>query len=118
MRSFTTVLLALAAFLTVGCGTIRNLAGGFTDPDSEPRIYGGLIRDSEPGEPVLPGVGVKWNEKAAVLFMPIVLAELGLTFVGDTMTLPITIVMQECRNARHEQEKLNSSQTTSTGADH
>src|SRR5262245_12507046 len=42
-----TLLIALALYLPacLGCGTICNLAGGITNPDEEPRIYGGVIRD-------------------------------------------------------------------------
>jgi uncharacterized protein YceK len=100
---------ATAAFIAVGvsgCGTVCNLAGGVIHPDQELRVYGGVQRDVEHfwcppllNENSSPGAG-----KGAVLFLALIPVEFGLSFVGDTLTLPITIPLQEIREAANKSD--------------
>jgi uncharacterized protein YceK len=78
--------LALAGVLLVGCGTIRNLASG--DPD----IYGGVQKDVAfiQTPPTRQGVGV--NPATLAVLMPV---DLCLSFVGDTLTLPVAICLRQ-----------------------
>ena len=103
-----------AAVLATCCGTVCNLAGGIRHPESEPRVYGGLQKDFEAisslasGGPLLDGQ--QGNDgRAAAFFVGLIaavgVAEVGLTFVGDTLTLPLTACLQE-RRASAEQAKV------------
>ena len=108
---------AMAVWVAVGssgCGTVCNLAGGVLHPDEEPRVYGGVQRDLEgnlqtlPFSPLSsPGEGCSANEGkgravVAVVVLALIPVEFGLNFVGDTLTLPLTIPLQEAREAAYK----------------
>jgi uncharacterized protein YceK len=86
-RTRTVMFVALATVAMGGCGTIRNFAGG--DPD----IYGGVQKDIEFIEtPRTAKGGVGVNTMTLALFVP---ADLCLSFVADTLTLPVAICMRQ-----------------------
>jgi hypothetical protein len=92
--------LAMALGSLNGCGTTCNLAGSFTHPETEPRVYGGVRRDLEFVDDVVQkGKPIGSDPKAVVVLVPFALAEAILTLVGDTLTLPITIYLQDRRVA-------------------
>jgi hypothetical protein len=103
----STVIAALA-FALSGCGTTCNLAGGIVHPDTEPRVYGGVLRDMEIIEKVVncPASDRQYGGKSAVFLVAgaIVLGtgDPILSFVADTLTLPITIPLQRKRDALME----------------
>ena len=76
------VLVGISAFLASGCGTIANLK------TEQPELYGGVQKDlqlletprTEPS-----GIGIR-NLGPLVLFV-----DLPLSFIADTLTLPIAI---------------------------
>jgi uncharacterized protein YceK len=111
----------LVAFVSSGCGTVCNLAGGVVHPDSEPRIYGGVIRDFEiidkvvsKPEPLLhPQAGSSLgNGQGAAYFLAAIIAVAALdpvvSLVADTLTLPITIPLQNRRIAKLEDKSGDS----------
>ena len=91
-----------------GCGTVCNLVGGVTHPDTEPRVYGGLQRDVEVLDGVVngaqsnPQMQISHDPRAALILVPVGIADPILSFVGDTLTLPITIPLQRRRIANSE----------------
>jgi hypothetical protein len=104
------VLVALCLAMS-GCGTVCNFAGGVVHPDKEPRIYGGVQRDIEiidkavnahPDNP--PNMG-----KGAVYLIALAAVDTIVSFVADTLTLPITIPIQYWRERREEREDTYSS---------
>jgi hypothetical protein len=101
-----TALIGVLSGLSLGCGTVCNLAGGITHPESEPRIYGGFIRDIEiiesavnaPSPQRVENVGD--GKGAAILVLAIIsvaAVDPLLSLAADTLTLPITIPLQERR---------------------
>jgi uncharacterized protein YceK len=77
-----TVPLAIAALLAGGCGTIANLKTG------KPDFYGGVQKDVQflgTPRPQPAGIGIS-NLGALVL-----LVDLPLSVVGDTLTMPLAI---------------------------
>ncbi len=92
-------ILALAAALCSGCGTVFNLTDGVFQPnadpeDSGPKVYGGVKADFDyfaGGQTT----GLDVSKASAVLLV----AELPMTLIGDTLTLPIAIWAQEKRAA-------------------
>jgi len=100
---------SMAAFIAVvvgGCGTVCNLAGGVLHPDEEPRVYGGVQRDLEGkwgfGYPPLDSESTVEDVKDRLYFLALLPVEFGLSFVGDTLTLPITIPLQARREAANK----------------
>jgi uncharacterized protein YceK len=77
---------ALTAVALVGCGTIRNLAGG--DPD----IYGGVRRDFRFIQTPQSVSGVGVNPMTLALLAP---ADLCLSLVADTLTLPLAVYLRQ-----------------------
>jgi Protein of unknown function (DUF1375) len=108
-----TRLVAVVFCLTLtatGCGTVCNLAGGVVHPDREPRVYGGVQRDLDVIESVVesdPSDKQKCNPKAYLVLIPLAAADPVLSFVADTITLPITIPLQR-KNAGN-QDSLDKS---------
>ena|ERR1700722_12883896 len=105
-------LLALVALSVGGCGTVCNLAGGVMHPDTEPRIYGGVLRDFElvtqASDQPPRGASVANGKSAAFLWAAIVVVGVTdpiLSFVADTLTLPITIPLQNQRIAAQNRER-------------
>ncbi len=86
-------LTALVATACCGCGTICNLAS------SDPQVYGGPEKDieiwSERGMPRGQNVG-------AFAFLGLCLADLPVSLVGDTLTLPLAIYLQQRRDASRD----------------
>src|SRR5262249_40062514 len=89
----------LLALTSTGCGTVCNLAGGVLNPDSEPRVYGGVQRDMAAldelvhGNASMPlsgcnGTGGAYMVAAILGFCAL---DPALALIGDTLTLPITI---------------------------
>jgi hypothetical protein len=114
------IVAALAAISSTGCGTTCNLAGGFKHPDDEPKIYGGVQRDLDFVAQLSPDKPLMGNpsnaNKGVLIIIPLLIAEGVLTCVGDTVTLPITIYLQERRVAarKREQEGDNSANSSSS----
>jgi hypothetical protein len=105
---------ALTAIAAAGCGTTCNLAGGFTHPDSEPAIYGGVQRDLKIVDDL---VGKNESEAATdprgiLIAVSLGLTEGVLTVVGDTLTLPITVYLQDRRasKAAADQKETHSAE--------
>jgi uncharacterized protein YceK len=75
-------LILITALLTSGCGTIANLRSG------DPEVHGGVAKDVEfiMTPQALGGGG---TGDLAVLML--VAGEVGLSLVGDTLTLPVVI---------------------------
>ncbi len=111
-------LLGLAAltigFLAIGCGTVCNLAGGLVHPDEEPKVYGGVQRDLDfftkaverkqsGNDSTSQGTGTS-GAYGAVFILAFMVAEPALSFVGDTLTLPITIWAEYRREVEREAE--------------
>jgi hypothetical protein len=94
-------------------------AGVRRHPDDEPKIYGGVQRDLDfvaQLSPDKPLIGNPSNvNKGVLIIIPLLIAEGVLTCVGDTVTLPITIYLQERRVAgrKREQEGDNSANSSS-----
>jgi hypothetical protein len=99
-----------------GCGTICN----FADTENGPRIYGGVQKDVEildgdkmpdkpllSGSPNLHGAGAS-GAIAAGAILAIVLADPLVSFVADTLTLPITVPLQLRREAREKQDQAEA----------
>jgi hypothetical protein len=117
--SRVTAVVALAAALAGGCGTVCNLAGGLWDKDHEPTIYGGVLNDLQfvgsvvNGSPSTehrlgnPGGG---NGYGALLLLAVLAADPAVSFVADTLTLPITIPLQQGRAAAYKRENSDTGQ--------
>jgi len=80
------------AFLSSGCGTICNLKSG--DPD----IYGGVKKDvTYIQTPSSNPTGV--SGQGGVIILGIIAAEMGLSLVADTLTLPLVVRMRQNEQA-------------------
>ena len=80
--------LAIGALLLAltGCGTVKNLAH---DSRTGPAVYGGV---EIAADRFTPG---SQNEGFALAFMwPAYAADVGLSAVGDTLTLPLALAIQ------------------------
>jgi hypothetical protein len=105
--SIPTMLVAGLAVALAGCGTVCNLAGGVLHPESEPRIYGGFLKDVEVLEGVMNSnakLNLGGGSPAGVIVIGAILglaaADPFLCIVADTATLPLTVPLQARRNAR------------------
>jgi uncharacterized protein YceK len=89
-RAVTSLAAVLLGALS-GCGTSLNL-------DGDSRVYGGIVQDfqvvrerlaqaASPSWPGTPGSSPAWNLTVSAL----ALADVPLSLVGDTFTLPFTI---------------------------
>ena len=106
-------LLALTiAVLAIGCGTVCNLAGGFVHPEEEPKVYGGVQRDlgfigemaSDPKGFNCPAGG-QGAAMTAIFILGMAAVDPVLSLVGDTLTLPITLLVEHQREARKTSEQ-------------
>jgi hypothetical protein len=106
------VFLVIIGLASSGCGTVCNLSGGLVHPEEEPRIYGGLIRDIEIIDKMSSGVASKPGGSGAAVIAVAVLAIVTvdpiMSLVADTLTLPITIPLQEARTAQNNKEYYSS----------
>jgi hypothetical protein len=96
------VSVALVVVSLSGCGTVCNLAGGVLHPDKEPRVYGGVLRDMELIEECVNAPQAESPSecpRTELTFLVLGAADPILSFVGDTLTLPITIPLQNRRSA-------------------
>jgi hypothetical protein len=86
---------ALAGVLPCGCGTICNLASG------DPQVpYGGVQKDLEHIEtPSDHSLGSS-RGKAGAVVLAVLPVELGLSFVGDWVTLPLAVYLRQDRGDR------------------
>jgi uncharacterized protein YceK len=89
---------AVAALLSGGCGTVMNLAS------KDPQVFGGPQQDvtlllTPTQRPEAKG-GVQAN--AGVVAFALVLADLPLSLVGDTVTLPLAIYMRQNKPAKDD----------------
>src|SRR6266404_4100690 len=107
----TSLIVMIVAISLSGCGTVCNLAGGVVHPDSEPRVYGGVIRDVEIIEKAvsgpLPTGTLSTDDGKGAVFLVTAIISLAavdpiLSFVADTLTLPVTIPLQSRRTAREQ----------------
>ncbi len=106
---------AAAAAALTGCGTVCNLAGGLKHPDSEPKVYGGVQRDLEVAGQLIDGSQVQSDESEGktgfvVLACAAALcaADPVLSFVGDTLTLPVTVPLQNKRIRKDERKQAEA----------
>jgi uncharacterized protein YceK len=106
--------LLITSVLASGCGTVCNLVGGVVHPDSEPKVYGGVARDLdiiEKGVTGTPTMGQGNAGKGAAVLVVGVLAlavvDPILSFAADTLTLPVTIPLQERRIALELKERIH-----------
>ena len=102
----------MLGFLAIGCGTVCNLAGGLVHPDEEPRVYGGVQRDlgfigemaerkQSGNDSTSQGTGTS-GAYGAIFTLAFMFAEPALSFVGDTLTLPITLWAEYRRDVERE----------------
>jgi uncharacterized protein YceK len=112
-RRALTCLAAVAAVGLGGCGTSLNL-------DGDSRIYGGVVKDfqvakerlaqaADSSGPGTPGSSPGWNLAVSAL----ALADLPLSLLGDTLTLPFTI--PTALEERGEQDHANDSRSSGDG---
>lgn len=93
-----------------GCGTVHNFADPAFDPTAQTEVYGGVTKAALPAGDMSPPSGAK-PPVVALLFFAGYLADPILSFVGDTVTLPITIpmtVFREDREAKRHVEIVAS----------
>jgi uncharacterized protein YceK len=81
------VVVAVAAVLTSGCGTILNFAGG--DPD----IYGGTLGDIRFA--LTPRNGEGGGSKGGAIFAALLGMDAAVSFAADTLTLPLAVYMRQ-----------------------
>lgn len=93
----------IAPLLTSGCGTIANLRSG------DPEVYGGVAKDVEfmMTPQTLGGEG----DSAVLMLMA---GEVGLSLVGDTLTLPLVICKRRIDDGY--MDKTTSSSSEERGA--
>jgi hypothetical protein len=104
-----------AAVSLCGCGTACNLAGGLKHPDEEPKVYGGVQRDLVIAGQLIDGSQVQSDESqgnAGVAFLAcaaaLCVADPVLSFVGDTLTLPVTVPLQNKRVRKDERKQAEA----------
>ena len=113
------VVLAIGAVSMSGCGTVCNFAGGIAHPDVEPRVYGGVLRDIQVIEDAVtcdPTQRKFGDPRAIVVVLPIAVADPIVSFIADTLTLPITIPLQERRIAIRKNAEEADNGPNSAGA--
>jgi uncharacterized protein YceK len=91
---------AICLATLTGCGTVRNFAGG------APEVYGGVKKDVEfvmtpgPGLTYTSGTGTRIG--VGVLALGLMLADISLSFVADTLTLPVITYRERKQDAGDE----------------
>jgi uncharacterized protein YceK len=107
--TWITALLVATSCFGNGCGTVRNLASG--DPD----IYGGTQKDVK--LVMTPGALRNSGNPVGITVGPIlaaaVVADVGLSAVADTVTLPLVIGMRQNKNGSNESRDAAGSTTGS-----
>jgi uncharacterized protein YceK len=102
-RARRVVVLALSAALSGGCGTIMNLTSG------DPEIYGGPRKDIEalqtpPSGPTArcpQGNASEEEGKTEAFLAGFIVADIAVSAVADTLTLPLTIYLRQRDSAAH-----------------
>ena len=119
VRITPTLLAAAAAVSMSGCGTVCNLARGFDHPDTDPKVYGGVAMDME----FLGKVAGASASETEVADPRMWAAILGLGFidpafslVGDTVTLPITVPLQNKRLRAMDKKNRADAEATPSAA--
>jgi hypothetical protein len=79
---------ALAAAVGSGCGTFANLVSG------DPQVYGGMDKDVQFAQTALPDSGIHRGDPRAAVFVVFLLADFSVTFVADTLTLPLVVLLR------------------------
>jgi hypothetical protein len=101
-------LVGVAVCLTGGCGTVCNLAGGLVDADHETRVYGGVLFDLKEWDSVVSNPSPKEEQgcdpRLGVIILGLCVADPAVSFVADTITLPITLYVQKRRNEASKSE--------------
>src|SRR4051794_14950700 len=107
-RAAVLLAVALSVVWMSGCGTLMNLPdlSGMEVLDMTPdqRVYGGVLRDAEFGAESLKntvsaeGKGGRLDSLVASAYL--LLVDLPLSAVGDTLTLPITLRASQKRSER------------------
>jgi uncharacterized protein YceK len=95
----TSVVLAITAALLSGCGTTCNLAEGALHADRGAENYGGLQKDLELARNLSLRPSQETSAWGVAIFAGLLVSEFSLTFVGDTLTLPLTCYIQQRRYA-------------------
>src|SRR5262245_41857383 len=97
-RTFLALALAAAALNAGGCGTVCNLTSGSPEP------YGGVATDlrvaASPLNLCANSSGGQGPWQLEFLILGIWLADLGISAVADTLTLPVVYCWDEIREAR------------------
>lgn len=108
------LVLPFAALLSAGCGTISNL-----NPTDQP--FSGPQQDDAPRKTrVFGGVRSDWtglttldwndnNAMASSIILPLYVADLPLSLVGDTMTLPYTALRALCNKHAGAKDRMETS---------
>ena len=95
IRSFGVALVAALGFSLTGCGTVMNFmepgTAGLPENAGEKSIYGGIGCDIE----LISSSEWFWEKMKALILAGLI--DLPLSFVMDTVTLPITITMTVTR---------------------
>jgi uncharacterized protein YceK len=99
---------AWAALLLSGCGTICNFAAAVApSPDdhvARPAVYGGVQLDAA----VITGIQPDRTTKGSVFIGACLLVDVPLSLVGDTLTLPITLLLERCRAGSERDTRIIS----------
>jgi hypothetical protein len=110
---------ALAAVLVSGCGTICNFAGGYLHPDKAPTVYGGFRFDMEVLEAATTtheSLNITHGSGYTVLFvLGVLCADPVLSLAADTLTLPITLYLEERRARAHARDHDGAGDSAATG---
>jgi hypothetical protein len=108
------IVLAVLSLSLAGCGTVCNFAGGIAHPDQEPKIYGGFQRDINIIDNAVTNPNSDYPRatgKGAVVILAIALVDPVVSFVADTLTLPITIPIQYWREKNEKNDEKSTSNT-------
>ena len=90
MRLRLTAAAALVAAMSAGCGTVQNFAGS---SGKGPGVYGGVALATDRLSP-----GSQNDGLALAVMWPVYAADVALSAVGDTLTLPITLPLVVARS--------------------
>jgi hypothetical protein len=118
IKALFAVSVGAAVVLMSGCGTAWN----FVSNANGPTVYGGVQRDIEfIMTPASTSPGGTWqeftNEEGLVIFA-LIPAEVCLSFVADSLTLPLVVYLQHreyCRD--HADKPMSSGKPASLGGD-
>jgi hypothetical protein len=103
LRSIPHILTIGSAWLLSGCGTVANFAS------LKPKVYGGVARDMKYLDDGMAGMP-RLGPKAVLVLVPVCCAivgtELCCTALGDTMTLPLTKVLDKDWQLREAEKPI------------